>query len=136
MEQAESPEQLLGPSTRFANLAPLGRGLQNCAQQAFATQPQADHDIIKHAHLWKDARCLEGTADAEGGDTMRRRVLDRPATEMDVAGVCSENAGDNVEYGRFAGAIRPNQAGDAPRRYVEGHLIDCSQAAETVANAG
>ena len=67
-------------------------------------------------------------------DLVWRQAVDPLALKSDVAVIGLEEAGDEVEEGGFASAVRPDQAGDAALCDGEVGAVDGLQAAESLAN--
>ena len=63
-------------------------------------------------------------------DLERARADDLLALEMDRAGIGRKLAGDEMKHRGFAGAVRPDQAGDAAGRDIEGEVAHGDEAAE------
>jgi hypothetical protein len=76
-------------------------------------QERADHDVLEHRHVLEGRRHLEGAADAEPGVLLGRRARDVDAVEAATrARRSAAIAGEAVEEGRLAGAVRADQADD------------------------
>lgn len=61
---------------------------------------------------------------------MRRQTVDTLVTEIDVAGVRCEIAGDQIESGGLAGTVAADEAGDRASLHLERQITDSMQAAE------
>ena len=72
-----------------------------------------DRKILEHRELGKDARSLKGAREPCPCESCRVRTAYRPAVERDVAGIAREVAGDQIEGGGLAGAVRADQRRDA-----------------------
>ena len=90
----------------------------------------ADADVVHHREVRKQRDVLEGAADADLGDPVRRPRQDARAFHQDVAGRRLIEPGEAVEERGLAGAVRSDQAEDWPLMHVEGHAIERNDAAE------
>ena len=90
----------------------------------------ADPDIVEHRKIGKQRDVLEGAADADFGDPVRRARQDALAFHQDVAGARLVEPGEAVEERRLAGAVRSDQAEDLALVHVERHAIQRDDAAE------
>src|SRR3954454_15856172 len=90
----------------------------------------ADADVVEHRLRREQRQVLEGAADADLGDTMRRPVDDRAAFKQNIAAVRRVEAADAVEQRRLAGAVRADQPEDLPRLDREGDTVEGDDAAE------
>src|SRR5256885_1241827 len=66
------------------------------------------------------------------GDAPGRHPGDRPAAVADLARAHRVIAGDQVEEGRLAGAVRADQAADRPLRDGEADIVGGDEAAEAL----
>ena len=82
------------------------------ASPLLGARVHADQHVLEHAHLVEAALVLEGARDAERGDPVRRQPgqLVLSVGEQDLAPGRWMQAGDGVEKGGLAGAVRPDQA--------------------------
>src|SRR5690606_12154866 len=69
-------------------------------------------DIPFDGEAAEDRRLLRQIADAEACPAIHRQIRDVVAVQADSAVVCRDQAGDDVEAGRLAGAVRPEEADD------------------------
>ena len=70
-------------------------------------------DVLEHRHVLEGRRHLEGAADAGARMHLRRGARDdRRRRTVTRAGGRHGIAGETIEEGRFAGAVRPDQADD------------------------
>ena len=90
----------------------------------------ADAHVVEHRKIGKQRDVLEGAADADLGDLVRRTRQDARAFHQDIAGTRLIEPGETVEQRRLAGAVRPDQAEDCALMHVEGHAIQRDDAAE------
>src|ERR1700727_2532867 len=75
-------------------------------------QERADHHVLQHRHVFERDRHLEGTSDAGAGMNGRPGTGHVLAIEDDAATGRQSLAGEAIEEGRLAGAVRPDQADD------------------------
>jgi hypothetical protein len=73
---------------------------------------------------------LKRPFDAEAADLVSREAGDIAAAEIDFARSCREEAGDQVEERRFAGAVGADDGVELPARQRQGQVVDGGQAAE------
>ena len=78
------------------------------------------HQVVVHGHAGEEGQALEGAGDAGPAPAVRRPARDvvrRRRRTLPVRGVLQ--AGQDVEHRRLAGAVRPDEADDAPRRHAQ-----------------
>jgi hypothetical protein len=75
-------------------------------------QEGADHHIVDDAHIGKCGRHLKGAADAGARMRFRRRAREVLAVEDDSPTARHGLAGEAIEKGRLAGAVRTDQPDD------------------------
>src|SRR5262249_34100756 len=90
----------------------------------------ANADIVEHRKIGKQRNVLEGSADADLRDAVRRARQDAHAFHQNVAGARLIEPGEAVEQGGLAGAVRSDQAEDLPLEHVEGDAVERDDAAE------
>ena len=90
----------------------------------------ADRDVLGDGQAGERLHDLERARDAAPGEAVRRLAGDVAAGIEDAAGARRQEAGDDGEQRRLAGAVRPDQRGDAARLGGERRLVDGEQAAE------
>ena len=89
------------------------RGSRNCAPAAMGEQ-RGLH-VLEHGELGEDVGALERAADAHAADRVRRDAGDVAALERARCPLSgSQVAGDQIEQGRLAGAVRADHGGDLP----------------------
>ena len=99
-----------------------------------AVQKRADDDIVLDRQRRERPHDLEGAADAAPADAIGRKPVDALAGERDAAAVRCVHAGDHVEQGRLAGAVRADDGVDAAFGHLEAEPIDRDEAAEALAD--
>src|SRR5581483_6515572 len=72
----------------------------------------------------------ERARDAQPSQNVRRHPGDIAAVERHRAGVGWQRAGDEIECGALAGAVRPDDRGDAVALALEAQIVDGAQAAK------
>ena len=90
----------------------------------------ADANVVEHRQIGKQRDVLEGAADADLGDPVRRTRQDARAFHQDIAGARLIESGEAVEQRGLAGAVRSDQAEDCTLVHVEGYAIQRDDAAE------
>jgi hypothetical protein len=85
---------------------------------------------LQHAHLRERTHKLEGARDTGPAALVRRRGGDIAALEDDPPLLRPVDAGDQVEQGGFARAVRADQAQDFALGHARADTVDRPQAAE------
>ena len=91
---------------------------------------RADRDVVEHRHVGQDAQVLERPADAETGDAVGPHADDGAALETDFSLGRRDEAADQVEQRRLAGAVGPDQADQLVGVDMAGDGIDRDQPLE------
>ena len=112
--------------TRSGDLIGEGKGLAPAGEP----EVRADRDVLAHGKTGEGLHDLEGSHEAECGDALRRHAGDVASLEEDAASIGHEEAGDEIEEGGLAGAVRADKGGDAALGEREAHLGHGGQAAE------
>ena len=86
--------------------------------------------VLHHREAGKQIGQLKRAADAGAGARRRGQARDVAAVEQDLAGARGELSGDQVEVGRLAGAVRPDDRGQFAGAEGAAHRIDGDMAAE------
>ena len=89
--------------------------------------------VLEYGELRKDVGSLKRASDAHAADAVRRRAGDVAAVEQHLAAIGAQMAGDQVEKGRLAGAVRPDHCGDLAGRDGEADPADGGEAGERLA---
>ena len=76
-------------------------------------QMRADRDVLPHGQARERLHDLEGARDAAAREPVRRLAGDVGAVVDDAAFARRQEAGDDREQRGLAGAVRPDQRGDA-----------------------
>jgi hypothetical protein len=86
--------------------------------------------VLEHGQTREDVGPLERAPDAETAEIVRRDARDVAPVELHVAAIGPKVARDQVEQGRLAGAVGPDDRGDAGARDVQAHAADGHEAVE------
>jgi hypothetical protein len=101
--------------------------------RVFCKQPvRSNQHVVDDGHSLERAVVLEGAQDAAGGDAVRRQAEDRLAGEAHLAAGGGIRAGDEVEGGALAGAVRPDHAEDLAFAHLEVEAVHGEQTAEAL----
>jgi hypothetical protein len=92
--------------------------------------------VLGDGHRAEGGGDLEGAGDAAAADFARRQPGDVAVREADRSAVRLELAVDDVEAGRFAGAVGADQGQKLAARHREAHVIDGANGAEAFAQRG
>ncbi len=111
----------------------LGGGLAHLGAVALA-QLDHSHDVLFDAHAAEDRRLLGQIADAHARALVHGLGGDVLAIQADAAIVRRDQAGDHVETGGLAGAVRPEQAHDLAAMQGEADALHHRPAAERLAD--
>ena len=90
----------------------------------------ADPDVVEHGEIGKQSDVLEGAADPDFGDPVRRPVQDTGAVHQNIAGARLVEAAEAIEQCGLAGAVRSDQAEDLALLHVERNTVQRNDAAE------
>src|SRR5882672_3614887 len=111
LPQADEPHQLLRALAPLCLVAP--RGAEHHRPEAGGeARVRANQHVVDHRHAGERPVMLEGAHHAARGDAVRRQAEDRLAGEAHLAARRRIGAGDDVEGGRLAGAVRADHAED------------------------
>jgi hypothetical protein len=133
LAHADALELALGLLHQAALLGAVGA--QHRRRNAVAAaQVRAEGDVLEHGHRADHLDVLEGARDAAPRDLARRQRVDPLAEQDHLAARRRQHAGDEVEGGRLAGAVRADQAEDLARADLEADVVDGDQAAEFLAH--
>ncbi len=94
------------------------------------TRVAADADIVHHGEIGEQRHILEGAADADLGDLVRRARQDAGAFHQDVAGRRLIETGQAVEQRGLAGAVRADQPRICPLCMSKVDAVQGDDAAE------
>ena len=78
-----------------------------------------DQHVLHQRHVGEEPQILEGAGDAALDDHVGRETGHILAGEPHLAAIGLDEAGDQVEEGGLAGAVRPDNADDRARHDVE-----------------
>src|SRR5437762_11821304 len=83
-----------------------------------------------HAERREEREVLEGAADAEGGDAVRRQPQQRAAAEADVAALRRVEPAQAIEERRLPGAVGADEPDDLAVGHVERDAVERDNAPE------
>ncbi len=115
--------------------------LEQRVEIGFAPAPVRLHhfehraDVVLDIEAAEDRGLLRQVADAEPGALVHRQRGDVVAVELDAAAVGLDQAGDHVEHGGLAGAVRAEQADRLAAAHIERDALDHRAAAEALLDA-
>src|SRR5471032_2347437 len=137
LADADEVQQLLGALADRRFFQARGLVAEHGAEHALmGAHVAADHDVFQRRHLAEQTDVLEGAGDAGLGHFMRRGRRIRLAGQLESARVRLIQAGDDVEEGGLAGAVRPDQAVDLALHDLDADIGQRLQAAEALVDAG
>src|SRR6202030_2373704 len=110
----------------------LGRAME---RQGFAAETGADGAVLQDRHIGERLYDLMGAGDAVARHHERPLAGDVDAVKGDAAGIRREHTVDEIEQGRLAGAVRPDQSKDFALAHCEAEIMYGEQPAETLADA-
>src|SRR6266850_2190049 len=111
LAQADELHQLFSALPAAGLVA--ARGAEDDRPQGRAkARMRADQHVVDHGHAGERPVVLEGSHHAARSDAVRRQAEDRLAGEAHLAARRRIGAGDDVEGGRLAGAVRADHAED------------------------
>jgi hypothetical protein len=93
-------------------------------------QQCADLGVFEYAQSRKRPHDLEGARDAGLADFFGRQARDRLAFEGDASLVGRVDAREQIEQGRFARPVRPDDRVDRPLLDAERNVVDGHEAAK------
>src|SRR5207245_11542992 len=95
-----------------------------------AMRVKADQQVLQHGRLFEQFDVLKGSRDAERGDAMGWRLVERSTIEGNAALGRHVDSADEVEDSRFSGTVRPDERDDFAAMHIEADLVDRQHAAE------
>ena len=93
------------------------------------------HQVFPHREIAEHARHLERAHQPARRDQMRAEAGDRRVREPHLAGVGTLDAGDDVDEGGLAGAVRSDQAADLAGRKPHRDAVVGGEAAVALGHA-
>src|SRR5947209_3237858 len=87
-------------------------------------------NCLPHRQTWKHRGDLECARHPKPHDLEARLANDILSVEDDLAGIGPERAGDQVEEGRLAGTVRPDDRGQRAVGEVDRDVARCMDAAK------
>jgi hypothetical protein len=129
-EEVEQLHRMVDDPSLFALVA--GRVQHRVEQPVVELPVMGDPHVVEHAHLVPEPDGLEGAADAQARNRVRRLAGDRLAVKDDLAFAGRVDAGDEVKNGGLAGAVGANQADQLAGVQLQLKIVDGAQTAEVV----
>src|SRR5690349_25126760 len=96
---------------------------------------QRDADVLEDRQVREHRGNLERANEPEPRDRRRTRPGDLAAVEEDLAARRRQEMREQVEAGRLAGAVRPDQRVNGPAADREIHVVDGDEALELLREA-
>ena len=93
-----------------------------------------DDEIFLDGQVGEDVAGLRNEADAETNHLMRRKAGDITPVMVDAAALEQDEAGDRLEKGRLAGAIRADDGHDLAWRDLDGNVLHDRQPGHIAGN--
>ena len=84
----------------------------------------AHHYIIQYGHIAKNLQILKGAGNPQIGDLKRLQPIDPVILKTDKPTIRPVETGDQVESGRLAGPVWPNQRHDFARKNLKADILD------------
>ena len=103
---------------------------EELARAPAAARVAPHQHVLQHGHRAKELDVLERPRDPAHDDPVRRRAQQVVAVELDRAVVRPVDPRDQVEDGRFAGAVRADQPDDLTLVRVERDVVERDDPAE------
>src|SRR5262249_59739009 len=105
-------------------------------ERGAAVQVQAQQDVLERRHLLEERGELKRPDETAGGDLVRPKPGDVLAVEDDRAGGGPQEAAQEIEAGRLAGAVGSDEADDLAFLDGEVDVVARGQAAEVAGGGG
>ncbi len=131
LPEAGQLEHFIGTCFELARLAVRTRRAEEHAGPACRPLGAAGHQhILLHGQRMEHAQVLECAHEPEIGDAPWRQAARRVAIENDRSPIGTVDAGNKIDEGRFARAVRADQRVNGAARYRKAHVIDSDETAE------
>ena len=114
MAGRQAPEPLQGRKQREDPVEP---------RAVDRARPGGEHHVLADGQVAEDGHGFRHVGDAAPRDVGRRAARDVLALEQDAAARCLPEAHDGAQRRRLAGAVAPEQHGDAAPRHGEVHAL-------------
>src|SRR6185437_7110853 len=135
--EANEVERRAGARNRVALLVAEARAPQDDRWQRGREQRvQPDEHVLDQAHLTEHADVLERARKPERGPRVNGAARHVLAREHDLSRARRDQAGDQVEQRRIAGAVRPDHRVDAATFHAKIDSVDGGQPGEATGEAG
>ena len=122
-------------SRASARAARRGAAEHECAEPLAGLDGGGEHEVLENGQAPRTRGDLEGTHEAGGAIAVRRQPVDPSAVEGDPTRVGGEEAREDVEERRLAGAVRADEGGDRAALDREGRTVDRADAPNELAHA-
>ena len=96
-----------------------GKVERHRSQSGLLARKAAEHDVFQHRQAGHQFGRLEGATDPVSRQAVSGAALDRCVGHADLTAVARVVAGDQVEQGGLARAVRPDQRVDAACGYID-----------------
>src|SRR5262245_20688188 len=135
--QADHVEELRGTRPEPPLLAlPVRVAAHRAPEARVHPGVHAHQHVLHRRHVPEEPDVLERPAHAEGGDLVGAQPGEGVAAEPDRALLGNVETGEDVEEGRLARAVGPDDGGDPSLRELEVHAVQGDQPAEPLGYAG
>ena len=104
-------------------------------EEAAGAELPTKEKILLDRQLRHQAEFLEHRTDPHHPRRVRLEANETAAAELELAGVGSEGASDDVDQGRFAGAVLAEQHVDLAGPEVEIDVVQCQHAREALGDS-
>ena len=133
--QSNIRQQLLSALVRLGLLLHHRPQSQQCAVPSrFQAAVHADQHILESGHVAEETDILEGPSQPQRSGAIGTQAADLLAIEQHLTRRRSVKAGDHVEKGRLASAVRADQTGDRAFLDIEVESAHRGQAAKMLAD--
>jgi hypothetical protein len=95
-----------------------------------------NENVLQDRHRLEETQILESSGYSGGIHDIRTLSHDVLAIDKYLTAIASEHARGNIDEGRFAGAIGPDEAMNRSRLNIDPRIIESCQATETLLQTG
>ncbi|MGY3234182.1 hypothetical protein ACVMAJ_001072 [Bradyrhizobium sp. USDA 4448] len=110
IEQRQAASEPIGLGFEAGQIEHAAAMLDRIRLRQAAAEQRGDRKVLEHRKMVERLRDLERAPDSGATACLGRETRDVGAIENDAAGVGPQQPGDQVEQGRFTGAVRPDHA--------------------------
>ncbi len=129
-QEVERAGAAIGKGDQAGAFENVAAGIDHLRLALPAAMDRGDQKIFEHGEVFERMRNLKRSADAGDAAHAWRRAGDVASVKSDRAGIRLEQAGDEIEQRRFAGAVRADDAERLARRDFKLDVIDGFERAE------